>query len=80
MADRQAETEERGHAEESGVAHGTSRPPRPAEMDDQAAAEAVIELPDSQAEPGGPPVRIDPAMVDAETAERMRPSADPRHR
>lgn len=44
--------------------------PKPAE---------VVELSGSQVEPGGPPVRVDPTMVDAATAARMRPSPDPRH-
>lgn len=39
----------------------------------------VVELPGSQAEPGGPPVRVDPQMVNASTAARMRPSPDARH-
>jgi hypothetical protein len=33
----------------------------------------VVELSNSQPEPGGPPVRFDPAMVSQETAEQMRP-------
>jgi hypothetical protein len=39
----------------------------------RAADERTVELPDSTPEPGGPPVRVDPERVDAETAERMRP-------
>ena len=42
-------------------------------QDPQAADEQTVELPDSRAEPGGPPVRVDPAMVDEETADAMRP-------
>lgn len=32
-----------------------------------------VQLPDSRAEPGGPPVYSDPAMVTPEAAEKMRP-------
>jgi hypothetical protein len=35
----------------------------------------VVELPNSSAEPGGPPVRVDPSMVSPAGAERMRPAA-----
>ena len=42
-------------------------------QDAHAADEQTVELPDSRAEPGGPPVRVDPAMIDEATAERMRP-------
>lgn len=42
-------------------------------QDPLAADEQTVELPDSRAEPGGPPVRVDPAMVDAEAAAAMRP-------
>jgi hypothetical protein len=39
----------------------------------------IVELAGSQSEPGGPPVRVDPSMVNASTAARMRPSPDARH-
>lgn len=39
----------------------------------------VRELRGSQSEPGGPPVRVDPTMVNPSTAARMRPSTDSRH-
>lgn len=42
-------------------------------QDARAADEQTVELPDSRAEPGGPPVRVDPAMVDADAAAAMRP-------
>ncbi len=36
-------------------------------------ANRVVELPDSTVEPGGPPVRVDPDMVNSAAAEQMRP-------
>jgi hypothetical protein len=52
----------------------------PEDAADNPPSDAAVELPDSQVEPGGPPVRVDPSMVTPEGAERMRPSDDPRHR
>lgn len=42
-------------------------------QDPVAADQQTLELPGSAAEDGGPPVRIDPAMVDPDTAQAMRP-------
>jgi hypothetical protein len=36
----------------------------------------AVELPNSAAEPGGAPVRVDPGMVSPATAERMRPLSE----
>jgi ferric-dicitrate binding protein FerR (iron transport regulator) len=36
----------------------------------------VVELPNSAAEPGGAPVRVDPGMVSPAAAARMRPLSD----
>lgn len=62
-------------------AERTPRSEAPLAWEDTAAVRLVpggpVELPDSRAEPGGVPVRVDPEMVNPETAERMRPLIDP---
>jgi hypothetical protein len=42
-------------------------------------AARVVEIRGSQTEAGGPPVRVDPTMVNPTTAARMLPSPDARH-
>jgi hypothetical protein len=39
----------------------------------RAADAEVVEVPESVAEPGGPPARVDAGMVNEETAAQMRP-------